>query len=144
MRQDPSKNTVIPTSNSTAEQWVNWHKLLKKWFSKQEANQRWLAFWGQRAGAGSSADTHDLRVYMESQGVELTTTSAGELTDGAYKVANWFEQTASGVRFIVLGAVVVGIGLVAFYFVRAANKGKSAAEMVLDVRGNRMAKQLGR
>lgn len=142
MRQDPSKNTVIPTSVSAPEQWVNWHKLLKKWFSLQEANQRWLAFWNQRAGAGSSADTHDLRVYMESQDVDLTTTLSGDFEDGLYKVKDWFTDTANTIRFIVLGAMVVGIGLVAIYFVRKTNQEVRPGEMVLDLKSMKIPKRL--
>lgn len=129
MRTDPSK--IIPTSADTSEQWVNWHKTLKKWFSKNEANSHWLRFWNQRAGAGSEADTHDLRAYMESQGVNLTTTKAGEFEDTLTGITDWFGDTVNWARGIVIGGVIIGIGLIAFYIVNSTLKGKSAAEMTM-------------
>lgn len=127
MRTDPSK--IIPTSADTSEQWVNWHKTLKKWFSKTEANSHWLRFWNQRAGAGSEADTHELRTYMEGQGVELTTTASGEVADTFLGAVDWFENSLKWAKGIVIGGVIIGIGLIAFYIVNSTLKGKTASEM---------------
>lgn len=132
MRADPS--VTIPTSDSPAESWVNWHKSLLRWFSKQEANREWLRFWAQRAGAGTKADTHDLRAYMQSQGVELTTTALGEFRDGAADFADWFGDTFTGIRNILFGAVIIAIGLVAFYFITNIRKGKQMSDMAADMR----------
>jgi len=132
MRTDPSN--IIPTAESTADIWLNWHKSLRRWFSKSEANTHWLRFWQQRAGAGSQADTHALRQYMEKQGVELSTDTWGQVTDGAFNVAEWIGDTINVTRIIIVGTVVIGVGLVAYYFIRSTNKGKSVGEMALDVR----------
>ncbi len=132
MRASPSK--IIPTAESTADIWVNWHKSLKKWFSKSEANTHWLRFWQQRAGAGSTADTHALRAYMDKQGVDLSTSAWGNVTDGAATVVDWFTDTINLTRIIVVGTVVVGVGLIAYYVIKSTNNGKSAGEMVMDVR----------
>lgn len=132
MRTDPSN--IIPTAESTADIWVNWHKSLRKWFGKNEANTHWLRFWQQRAGAGSQADTHALRTYMEKQGVELTTSAWGEITDGAVSAVDWIADSINITRIIVVGTVVLGVGLIAFYFIKNTNKGKSVGEMVLDAR----------
>ncbi len=128
MRPDPSK--IIPTSADTPEQWVLWHKLLKGWFTKKEANSHWLRFWNQRAGAGSAADTHDLRSYMEGQGIDLTTDTKGKITDSVMDVVDWGVETANWVRGIIIGGVILGIGLIAYYIVKSTNNGKSAGEMV--------------
>ena len=56
MKLDPSKN--IPNSASSSEEWIQWHKNLKRWFSKKEANAYFIKFWNQRAGAGTEADNH--------------------------------------------------------------------------------------
>jgi len=132
MRLDPSNS--IPTSESPSESWVNWHKSLLKWFSKQEANSHWVRFWTQRAGAGTKADTHDLREYMKTQDVELTTNWGGDLTDGTASIVDFFSDTFTGIRNIFLGAMVLAIGLIAFYFISNIRKGKSAGEMAVDVR----------
>lgn len=132
MRADPSK--IIPTSESSSEQWINWHKALRKWFNKNEANTHWLRFWQQRSGPGSVADTYDLREYMRKQDVDLTTTTFGEVTDAAGGVVDWFSDTINITRIILVGTAIIGISLVVFYIVSSTKKGKSVGEMAFDVR----------
>lgn len=128
MKTDPSK--IIPTSDSPAEMWVNWHKALRKWFNKNEANTHWLRFWQQRAGSGSNADSHSLRVYMQKQGVDLTTGALGILTDQAVNVVDWYSDTINASRLIIMGTVVLGVGLIAYFIIKSTNQGKSVGEMV--------------
>lgn len=130
MRVDPS--TVIPTSEDTAERWIVFHKALKSWFGKQSANAYFLKFWNQRAGAGTSADTHDLREYMDEQGVDLTTDWKGELTDFGMGFVDWFSDTANVLRVVAIGVVVLGVGLIAYYIIKSTNQGKSIGRMVID------------
>jgi hypothetical protein len=130
MRIDPSK--IIPTSDDTAERWVVFHKALKSWFGKQSANAFFLQFWGQRAGAGTSADSHDLREYLDTQGVNLSTDMKGEITDTTLDFFDWFGDTANVLRAVVIGTVVLGVGLVAYYIIKKTNKGQSAAQMLMD------------
>ena len=76
---DPSKS--IPTASSKSENWIVWHKDLKKMFGKKKANSLWLYAWAKRGGVNSPANTTDLRGYMDGQGVNITTTTLGDLTD---------------------------------------------------------------
>lgn len=130
MRVDPS--TIIPTSEDTSERWIVFHKALKSWFGKQAANAYFLKFWNQRAGAGTSADTHDLREYMNDQGVDLTTDWKGELTDFGAGIVDWFSDTANVLRVVAIGVVVLGAGLIAYYIIKSTNQGKSVGQMVID------------
>lgn len=79
MKLDPSK--TIPTASSKSENWIQWHKDLKKIFGKKKANSLWLYAWAKRGGVSSSANTSVLRDYMDKQGVDITTTALGELSD---------------------------------------------------------------
>lgn len=126
MRADPSE--YIPTSADTAEQWIEWHKTLNKWFSLNEANAQWLRFWNQRAGAGSEADTHDLRAYMSDQGVNITTDASGAFTDSVMNAFDWLGDTANWIRGILIAAVIVAIALIAFYFIMKSVKGQPAQQ----------------
>lgn len=135
MRSDPSK--TIPTSIDPAESWINWHKLLLKWFSKDEANQQWIRFWLQRAGAGTIADTHDLRVYMKDHDVDISTTIAGSVTDGAASVLGWFGEAFSGIRNLIIGVVILTISLIAFYVYSNIQKGNKINDMATDMRSIR-------
>lgn len=131
MRTDPSKR--IPTSADSPEIWVAWHKSLKKWFSKAEANEHWLRFWNQRGGAGSDADTHGLREYMLTQEVNLTTTITGNIADGTMDIVEFGADTITWARGLIIGGVVLAMGLVAFYIIYSTTKGKTAAEMALEM-----------
>lgn len=112
-RLDPS--LYIPTSDSTSEQWIEFHKALRKWFSKTESNNQWLRFWNQRGGAGSDADDHTLRSYMDDQGVDLTTDTAGEISDTIWGISDWIGDTAKWLRAIVIGIVLIVIALLTLY-----------------------------
>lgn len=135
MRTDPSK--IIPTSADTAEMWIEWHKSLKKWFRKEEANQHWLRFWNQRGGAGSGADTYSLRSYMETQDVQLTTTTMGSITDSTMDAVDFVGDTFTWARGLIIGGVIVGIGLIAFYIIYSTTKGKTPAQMAAEMPGTR-------
>lgn len=105
------------------------HKALKDWFSKNEANAQFTRFWNQRAGAGSAADTHDLREYMEEQGVDLTTTTKNEIIDKTMGFFEWFGDTANWLRGIVIGALIVGVAVIAYVIIQFTKKGGNPADL---------------
>lgn len=126
MKRDPSK--YIPNTASSAEEWIAWHKQLKKWFSKAEANGYFVKFWNQRAGAGSQADTHSLREYMRSQGVELTTDWTGSFSDVTHDITDWFVTGLNWTRYIFLGTSILIIGIGTYYLVAQIRKGKTVSD----------------
>lgn len=108
MKLDPSQ--TIPTASSKAENWIQWHKDLKKVFGKKKANSIWLYAWAKRGGVKSSANTSSLRDYMDGQGVNVTTTSLGELSDA---VGNVLDFGLGIGKIVVIGSLsVVGLILV--------------------------------
>ena len=123
----------IPTTQSRSESWINWHKSLRKWFDRQEANEHWIRFWQQRGGAGSTADTHDLREYMSEQGVELTTDLEGEITDAVSDTLGWFADSFTMLRNIIYFAIVSIIAIVAYFLITRIKGGSSVSEIRLDV-----------
>lgn len=131
MQVDPSK--TIPTASSSAEEWIAWHQALKNWFSKKEANFYWTRFWNQRAGSGTDADVHSLRSYMQSQGVDVVTTTGGEITDGVMTVVDFTGDTIKWTRGILIGGVILTLGIVAYYFFMQTRQGKSVGDMAMDV-----------
>ena len=106
MKLDPSK--TIPTASSKAENWIQWHKDLKSMFGKKKANSLWLYAWAKRGGIKSPANTPVLRDYMDSQGVDITTTSLGELTDSIGNVLDF----GFGVSKVVVIASLSVVGLI--------------------------------
>ena len=108
MKIDPSKN--IPTASSKSENWIQWHIDLRKMFGKKKANSIWLYAWAKRGGVKSSANTPALRDYMDKQGVDVSTTSLGELTDAIGNVLDF----GFGVgKIVIIGSLsLVGLILV--------------------------------
>ena len=105
MKLDPSQ--TIPTASSKAENWIQWHKDLKKVFGKKKANSIWLYAWAKRGGVKSSANNSSLRDYMDGQGVNVTTTSLGELSDAVGNVLDF--GLGIGKIVIIGGLSVVGL-----------------------------------
>ena len=105
MKLDPSQ--TIPTASSKAESWIQWHKDLKKVFGKKKANSIWLYAWAKRGGVNSSANTSSLRDYMDGQGVNVTTTSLGEISDALGNVLDF--GLGIGKIVIIGGLSVVGL-----------------------------------
>ena len=108
MKIDPSKN--IPTASSKSENWIQWHKDLKKIFGKKKANSLWLYAWAKRGGVKSSANTSALRDYMDGQGVDVTTTSINKLADS---IGNVLDFQFGVAKVVVIGGLsVVGLILI--------------------------------
>jgi|GEM_PF-1895820 len=126
MRLDPSN--IIPNSQSASEQWISWHKNLKRWFSKKEANDYFVRFWNQRAGQSSIADTHALRSYMQSQGVDMDTDWGGAFTDSTMKVVDWIGSGLNWTRAIIIGSTILGGAIVGYYFYVQIKKGKTVKD----------------
>jgi len=129
---DPSKN--IPTNVATSEQWISWHNALSGWFSKKDANDYWIRFWHQRAGAGSQADTVELRAYMREKGVELTTDWSGSVADGISDIGAFISDTFKLIRNIFFGAVILVIALIVYFLISGIKQGKSPGQMLIDAR----------
>lgn len=102
MKLDPSK--TIPTASSKSENWIQWHKDLRRVFGKKKANSIWLYAWAKRGGINSSANTSSLRDYMDKQGVDVTTTSLGELSD---KIGNVLEFNLGLAKWVVIGTLSI-------------------------------------
>jgi hypothetical protein len=110
MKIDPSKN--IPTASSKSENWIQWHKDLKKIFGKKKANSLWLYAWAKRGGIKSSANTTALRDYMDKQGVDVTTTSINKLADSIGNVLDFGFGVGKIVAIgslSIVGLILIGI-----------------------------------
>ena len=69
---------------------------------------------------------------MDGEGVDLTTDFKGEMTDFGLGIVDWFGDTANVLRVVVIGTVILGVGLIAYYIIKSTNRGKSAGQMVMD------------
>lgn len=104
MRADPSLN--IPTASSTSENWIQWHKELKRVFGKKTANSLWVFGWTKRGGKNADGNTSKTRVYMKSQGVNIDTTRLNEAFDNVRATIN---QGISIAKWVAIGGLGVGV-----------------------------------
>lgn len=121
MKIDPSKN--IPTASSKTEEWVQWHKDLKKMFGKKKANSIWVFAWAKRGGVNSPANTNALSSYMERQGVDVQRTSLeeigesiSEITSGIFTFGKWV---------VIGGMILTGIILLRIFIALTRNPNKT-------------------
>jgi hypothetical protein len=120
-RLDPSQN--IPKRASESQDWIAWHKSLKRNFGKKTANEIWVYAWAKRGGVDSNANTSRMRDYMSGQGVDIQRTTsdaifdtATDFTSGLFNVTKWV---------LIGGGVIVGAFLIKILL--SKNTGSQAA-----------------
>ena len=101
----------IPGVNSSAAQWITWHKALRSCVGKKNANQLFIMQYDKL----DYDSTLELRGYMKTQGIDLDRNVADRLTDFGGGVYNWaggaFDFT-SGIAVIVVLMVVGAAGMI--------------------------------
>ena len=116
MKIDPSQS--IPTASSKSEEWIQWHKELKKIFGKKKANSIWVFAWAKRGGVNSPANTNALSSYMERQGVDVQRTSLEEIGESISEITGGVFNFG---KIMFIGSMVVG-GVVLVLILRALLK----------------------
>jgi hypothetical protein len=127
MKIDPSLN--IPTASSKAEEWIAWHKDLKKVFGKKKANSIWIFAWAKRGGINSPANTNMLSAYIEPQGIDVTRTSGEQIAESITEIVGGI-FTFGKILFIG-GLATAGIILILILRALLKNPQKSVQTAVL-------------
>ena len=101
----------VPTVKSTDKDWETFYNALSKHFSKVDANNIWLKFWGQRGGK-VDANTNELRQFMQGKGVSIQADSiVGSLITSTDDFVSGISDAIGGVfgigKGIVIGASVI-------------------------------------
>ena len=115
MKTNPSE--FIPTMRSEDNEWITWHKSLKSTFGKNTANQVFLKAWNARKS--STANTHELRDYLDSQGITIETNLLGKVTDTAggigdsigdfLKIGKYALYAVGGIIILSLGMLLINV-----------------------------------
>lgn len=106
MRTDSSQD--IPGRNSSAAEWIQWHRNLLSDFSKDKANTYFLEAWNLRAGKSSNANTDTLRAYLKTKGIEIDKTLLASYVDTAEGV---FDKVRGIFNFSRTASIIVGVGI---------------------------------
>lgn len=136
MKIDPSKN--IPTASSKSEEWVQWHKDLKKIFGRKKANSIWVIAWAKRGGINSPANTNALSSYMKGEGVDIQRTtweeigeSISDIGSGIFTIWKWGA---------IIGMTIVGLVLLRIFVELMKNPNKTIqGAMLLTPQGRAVA-----
>jgi hypothetical protein len=103
-KADPVK--LIPDKYSLDQDWIQWHKSMKSYLGKPEANRLFLARWQKQAGYGSNASTSALIDYMEGNGVDLPKSTMQSIGGILGDLGGIVKKVAIGAG-VVLGIYVI-------------------------------------
>ena len=123
----------IPSYNAKFEEWIQWHKDLKSNFGKKIANSLWMKAWKIRGN--SSANTNELRSYMEKQGIKFDKSAWDSVVDAGDNITDAFGTAFQVTKFVGIGLAVIvvgGIGMIVFNLAKdpAKNIGVAARAFV--------------
>ena len=110
-----SPASTIPQIGSKAEEWIEWHKALKSSFGTKVANQLWIKAWSKRGS--NAANTHNLRDYMQSQGIKLSDTTWDKFVDVGYGITGTFSDIFHAGEYLTIGlgiVIVAGLGFIIY------------------------------
>jgi hypothetical protein len=123
--------TIVPTINSTAADWIMFHKAMKKAnYGKATVNSLWLKVWNLRGCAGvmCSANTADLRDYVASQGIKI---EGGVFSFVPDAIDDWSDTTSKFFNIGLYSAIAVLVIIIGFLGMLAYNIGRNP-QMVVD------------
>lgn len=102
---------TMPTCNSPANVWIDWHKQCKKRYGKKDANRLFMALWDKRTEDGTflsdDANTSQLRDYMKSQGVTIEGAVLSDVGDFFGDIFGFFGTIGKTYLYIMLVVVVL-------------------------------------
>ncbi len=104
---------ILPTKNSSDQQWVSWYLDVKNQLGTKRANRLFTMLWNNEDGYNSDANTNYLRDEMEGYGVEVDTGFIGDAVDFASSVKGYFGgffTAGKWIGFTLAGIVVISVG----------------------------------
>lgn len=124
----------LPLASSNAEQWEQWHKNLVKCVGRGKANDLFLRLWQKRGAVGTDASTIQLRQYLGTQGLVLTTGGLKKTSDFFVGVGDFFggglSALGTGMKILwygLVGALVIGVfGLIYLIIAKPETAGRIA------------------
>lgn len=129
---------TIPTKSSNAENWVEWHKLLKRRYSKKTANYLFVIAWERRGSY--SANTSFLRDYLKKQGIELTGNMFIQLEDAASDVFDFVGDVFTMGKYAGYGVLALIFGSAIFILIAILKDPVKSASTAVAIRTGGMMK----
>jgi hypothetical protein len=135
----------VPTTNTTAGGWQQWHQSLVKCFGRAGANDIWMIAWERYGRRNPNAYSTSLAQYMQGQGVTLTTSGGESL---ALAGANFMSSVGGYFNFmkilniVVVGGIAVGFLMLLYNLIMNPEKAKKTLGVVTE--GAMLATPAGR
>lgn len=126
----------IPSYNAKFEDWIQFHKELQSNFGKRNANSLWIKAWKIRGN--SSANTNELRTYMEKQGIKFDKSAWDSLVDVGDSVTDAFGTVFQVTKFVGIGLAVIvvgGLGMMIFNLAKSPAKNIGVAAKAFVTKG---------
>jgi len=126
----------IPSYNAKFEEWIQWHKDLKSNFGKKIANSLWMKAWKIRGN--SSANTNELRSYMEKQGIKFDKSAWDSVVDMGDNITDAFGTAFQVTKFVGIGLAVIvvgGVGMIVFNLAKSPAKNIGVAARAFVTKG---------
>ena len=127
MANNPSIN--IPTSRSSDQEWILWHKSLKQMFGKKEANKIFLFAWSKRGGVDIPANTRELSNYLEKNGIDVERSTLDNISEGVMDFGSGILSVGKWIIIIPLG--IAGIILIAILIQLFRNPNKTVGTAMM-------------
>ena len=126
----------IPSYNAKFEEWIQWHKDLQSNFGKKIANGLWTKAWKIRGN--SSANTNELRSYMDKQGVKFDKSAWDSVVDVGDNITDAFGTAFQVTKFVGIGIAVIvvgGLGMIVFNLAKSPAKNIGVAARAFATKG---------
>ncbi len=98
----------IPSRNSKAEEWIEWHKQLKSNFGKKQANALFVKAWKLRGS--NSITTNEMRTYLTKNGINLEKSTLDIVVDKGSDITDYFGDMFNVSKYMGIGLAVVLLG----------------------------------
>lgn len=119
---DINPEKVIPTSNSTAQEWIQWHKALDSYLGLKKANYLFTIAWSKRGGTSVRGNTSELRNYLKDKGLSIETNGIQDLTDFTENIGDKLGTMFTIGKWATISIFAVAIGGAALLIYSVAKK----------------------
>ena len=105
---------AMPSSTSSDNEWVTWHKALVREIGQEKANIALARTWKLRNAGEGVANTNYLRDYLGEQGIDIDGGVIGNITDGIRGFYSGVGGSLSGFGSMLLIGAIIGIVIIGF------------------------------
>lgn len=124
----PDYDNWGPDDYWSCNDWITWHKELKKKYTKAEADKKWIAAWEQQGGTEHNANwckySGSFNEYVRKEKLDVSNFIANILNDATTVIENAGDTAVSAtkiLKWVVPGIVIAAAIGVLFYAAKKFN-----------------------